>query len=89
MPEFKITTCVLILLALPLLAIAAETTPEPSVEDNVRDMDKDHDGQVTVYEVRAQIEARHGKDYKKGALDRLEATAKGTSCTTPFTKPTY
>lgn len=87
--KFKMKTCALILLALPLLAIAAEITPEPSVEDNTRNMDKDGDGRVTVYEVRVFIEAKHGKSYKKDALDRLEATANGTSCTTPFAKSMY
>lgn len=77
------------LLALPLLVLAEETVPESSVEDNIRSMDKDGDGMVTVYEVRTLIEAKHGKGYKKDVLDRLEATARGTSCTTSFAKPTY
>ena len=77
------------LLAVPCLVVAEEAVPEASVEDNIRSMDKDGDGMVTVYEVRVLIEAKHGKDYKKDALDRLEATAKGTSCTTSFAKPMY
>ncbi len=89
MSKFKMTACALILLALPLLAIATEAAPEPSVEDNIRNMDKDNDGMVTVYEVRALIEAKHGKGYKEDVLDRLEATARGTSCTTSFAKPMY
>ena len=89
MSKFKMTACALILLALPLLAIATEAAPEPSVEDNIRSMDKDSNGMVTVYEVRALIEDKHGKDYQKDTLDRLEATANGTSCATPFAKPMY
>jgi hypothetical protein len=77
------------LLALPLLVLAEETVPESSVEDNIRSMDKDGDGMVTVYEVRALIEAKHGKGYKKEVLDNMEASASGTSCTTPFAKPLY
>ena len=77
------------LLAMPLLVPAEETVPESSVQDNIRNMDKDGDGMVTVYEVRALIEARHGKGYKKEVLDNMEASASGTSCTTPFAKPTY
>ena len=89
MSKFRMTTCALILFALPLLATAVEAAPEPSVEDNIRNMDKDNDGMVTVYEVRALIEARHGKGYKKEVLDNMEASARGTSCTTPFAKPMY
>lgn len=77
------------LLALPLLVLAEETVPESSVEDNIRSMDKDGDGMVTVYEVRALIETKHGKGYKKEVLDNMEASARGTSCTTPFAKPMY
>mgnify|MGYP001302738151 CR=1 FL=1 len=77
------------LLTMPWLVLAEETVPESSVENTIRSMDKDSDGMVTVYEVRVLIEAKHGKDYKKDALDRLEATAKGTSCTTSFAKPMY
>jgi len=77
------------LLVLPLLVVAKETVPQSSVKDNIRSMDKDGDGMVTVYEVRALIEAKHGKGYKKDALDRMEATARGASCTTPFAKPMY
>ena len=75
------------LLALPLLVLAEETVPESSVEDNIRNMDKDGDGMVTVYEVHALIEAKHGKGYKKEVLDNTSAS--GTSCTTPFAKSVY
>lgn len=61
----------------------------PSVEDNIRAMDKDGDGIVTVYEVRAFIEARHGKGYKKEVLDEMESSASGKSCSTPFAKSLY
>lgn len=62
---------------------------EPGVEDNIRAMDKDHDGIVTVYEVRAFIEAKHGKGYKKEVLDEMESSASGKSCSTPFVKSLY
>ncbi len=77
------------LLAIPWLVLAEEAAPETSVQDNIRSMDKDSDGMVTVHEVRVLIETKHGKDYKKDVLDRLEATANGTSCTTPFAKSMY
>ena len=52
-------------------------------------MDKDGDGMVTVFEVRAYIEALHGKDYKKDVLDDMESSAKGKSCSTPFAQRLY
>lgn len=79
------------LLALPVVCMAEDTValPVPSVEDNLRAMDHDRDGMVTVYEVRAFIEAKHGKDYKKDVLDEMESSASGKSCTTPFAKSHY
>ena len=79
------------LLALPALCMAedAAALPAPSVEDNIRAMDRDRDGMVTVYEVRAFIEAKHGKDYKKDVLDDMESSASGKSCSTPFAKSLY
>ena len=79
------------LLSLPALCMAEDTAalPVPSVEDNIRAMDRDRDGMVTVYEVRAFIEAKHGKDYKKDVLDDMESSASGKSCSTPFAKSLY
>ena len=79
------------LLSLPALGMAedAAALPVPSVEDNIRAMDRDRDGMVTVYEVRAFIEAKHGKDYKKDVLDDMESSASGKSCSTPFAKSLY
>jgi Ca2+-binding EF-hand superfamily protein len=48
------------LLEMPCLVVAEEAAPKFTVEDNIRAMDKDGDGLVTVYEVRALIEAKHG-----------------------------
>lgn len=81
-----LTSAVLLLLAMQAMA---EDQSQPSVEDNIRAMDKDHDGIVTVYEVRAFIEAKHGKDYEKDALDLMESSAKGKSCKTPFANVIY
>lgn len=79
------------LLALPTLSMAEDAAALPvlSVEDNLRAMDRDRDGMVTVYEVRAFIEAKHGKDYKKDVLDDMESSASGKSCSTPFAKSLY
>jgi hypothetical protein len=62
---------------------------EASVADNLISMDKDHDGMVSVFEVRAFIEAKHGKAYKTDVLDDMESSAGGKSCSSPFSKPRY
>lgn len=61
----------------------------PSVEDNVLKMDTDHNGFADVYEVRAYLELKHGKGYKKALLDELESSASGKSCGTPFAQQLY
>lgn len=65
------------------------TMPEPTVAENIKNMDTDHDGIVTVYEVRAFVEAKHGKTYKVDVLDDMESSAGGKSCSSPFSKPLY
>jgi len=61
----------------------------PSVEDNVALMDTDKNGFADVFEVRAFLEARHGKGYEKELLDKWESSARGKSCSTPFAKDLY
>lgn len=56
----------------------------PTVEENVIAMDTDKNGFADVHEVRAFLELRHGKGYKKALLDVLEASAERRSCTTSF-----
>lgn len=61
----------------------------PTVEDNIRLMDTDKNGFADVFEVRAFLEAKHGKGYEKELLDKMEASARGHSCSTPFAKDLY
>ena len=61
----------------------------PTVEDNIALMDKDKNGFADVYEVRAFLELKHGKGYEKELLDKLESSASGRSCSTPFAKDLY
>ncbi|MBZ4200992.1 MAG: hypothetical protein LAC66_03745 [Methylotenera sp.] len=61
----------------------------PSVEDNIALMDTDKNGFADVFEVRVYLERLHGKGYEKELLDKMEASAKGQSCGTPFAKPIY
>jgi hypothetical protein len=60
-----------------------------SVEENLREMDKDKDGMVSVQEVRAALEVRHGEGYEQVLLSDMEASASGRSCSTPFSQNFY
>lgn len=74
--------------ATPLLA---DETAKPfvSVEQNMREMDKDKDGMVSVHEVREALESRHGKGYEQSLLADMESSASGRSCSTPFAQNFY
>lgn len=61
----------------------------PSVQENLLAMDTNKDGMVTVSEVRAFIEAKHGKGYEKELMDKMEASTNGLSCATPFANRFY
>jgi len=61
----------------------------PSVEDNIKLMDTDKNGFADVFEVRAFLESKHGKGYEKELLDKMESSARGNSCSTPFAKDLY
>jgi hypothetical protein len=63
--------------------------PYLSVADSIAAMDKDHDGIVTVHEVRAYIESKHGKGYQKQVFDDMEKSAENRSCGSSFTKSLY
>lgn len=90
LPPTRLGVWLLLATAVPVPLWAAETPAAyASVEDNLRTMDKDGDGVVTVYEVRAYIEAKHGKDYQKTLLDDMESSAQGKSCSTPFAQSLY
>jgi Ca2+-binding EF-hand superfamily protein len=78
----------ILLICLFSLPVAAEDAA-PSVEDRIRIMDTDHDGQVTVTEVRAYLQSQHGKDYKQALLDEMEIKAGLKSCGSPFSKSLY
>ena len=61
----------------------------PSVADNIAAMDKDHDGIVTVHEMREFIESKHGKGYQKKLFDEMEKSAENRSCGSSFSKSLY
>lgn len=78
----------LLLCLLPLSAWAETAPPASGVEETLRVLDADHDGQVTITEIRVALEARNGKGYRKTLLEDMETKA-GTSCGTPFSRSFY
>jgi Ca2+-binding EF-hand superfamily protein len=74
---------VLLILSSSGMTVADEARVS-SVEENLRLMDKDRNGLVTASEVRAYLQSRHGDDYEKSVLDKLQSTERGASCGTPF-----
>jgi Ca2+-binding EF-hand superfamily protein len=80
----------LLILLLPAVALAeGQAVPAASVEENIRAMDRDHDGMVTVAEIRAFLETKNGKGYKHDLLDEMEAKAGAKSCASPFSQSFY
>ena len=62
---------------------------EPSVEDNIIAMDVDHDGMVTIAEMRVYVQAKHGAAYQHDVLKKMEAAADSRSCGSPFSGSFY
>lgn len=65
------------------------TEPYVSVADNIKAMDTDHDGIVTVHEMRVFIESKHGIGYEQKLFDAMEAAAGNRSCGSSFSKSLY
>lgn len=78
-----------VVLAMPVLGEEASDQAFISVEENLRQMDKDKDGMVSVHEVRLALEARRGKGYETALLADMEASASGRSCSTSFAQNFY
>ena len=70
---------------LPLVSFAADA--EPSVEENVQLMDTDHDGMVSVSEIKAYLQEKFGSHYQESLLNKMEVAAKAQSCDSSFTRP--
>lgn len=77
-----------LLISSPVWAVEG-SAPAPSIEDNIHDMDKDHDGMVSMTEIRASLEARNGKGYRSELLDEMTAKADARSCSSPFSRSFY
>jgi hypothetical protein len=60
-----------------------------SVADNIKSMDTDHDGIVSVHEMRVFIESTRGEGYKKSLFDAMEASANSRSCGSAFSGSLY
>ena len=60
-----------------------------NIEDNIRSMDRDRDGMVSINEIRAYLEAQNGKGYRRELLDEMEMKADAKSCASPFSRSFY
>ena len=63
--------------------------PELSVAESIAVMDNDHDGIVSIHEMRVYIESKHGKGYQGKVFDDMEKSAENRSCGSSFTKSLY
>lgn len=73
---------------IPLMNIDAPSS-YLSVADNIKAMDVDHDGIVSVHEMRVYIESKHGEGYKQSLFDVMETSANSRSCGSPFSGSLY
>lgn len=60
-----------------------------TVAESIAAMDTDHDGIVTVHEMRVFIESTHGKGYQGKVFDDMEKSAENRSCGSSFAKSLY
>lgn len=63
--------------------------PYMTVAESIAAMDTDHDGIVTVHEMRVFIESTHGKGYQAKVFDDMEKSAENRSCGSSFSKSLY
>ena len=65
------------------------SSPYMTVAESIAAMDTDHDGIVTVHEMRIFIESTHGKGYQGKVFDDMEKSAENRSCGSSFSKSLY
>ena len=63
--------------------------PYMTVAESIAAMDTDHDGIVSVHEIRVFIESTHGKGYQGKIFDDMEKSAENRSCGSSFSKSLY
>lgn len=80
----------LLMVLLPAASCADDLySSAASTEDNIRNMDRDHDGMVSIAEIRTYLEAQNGKGYRRELLDEMEMKADARSCASPFSRSFY
>jgi Ca2+-binding EF-hand superfamily protein len=77
-----------LLLSAPSLAAEADA-PASGVEENIRKMDKDHDGMVSLAEIRDYLEKQNDNGKRKDLLSELSVQAESRSCASPFSRSFY
>jgi hypothetical protein len=63
--------------------------PYMTVAESIATMDTDHDGIVSVHEIRVFIESTHGKGYQGKVFDAMEKSADNRVCGSSFSKSLY
>jgi hypothetical protein len=89
--RFVLFWCMLLLIRSAIAADEVQYSLAPflSVAESIAAMDTDHDGIVTVHEVRVFLESKHGKGYEQKVFDAMEKSAENRSCGSSFTKSLY
>ncbi len=86
---------VFVLCTLSLIAEAGESDTSnaadrvTSADQQIHALDTNHDGLVSIEEMRAYLESLHGADYKKDILDAMVKYSRGRSCGSPFSNSLY
>ncbi|MDR2875143.1 MAG: hypothetical protein LBV44_04365 [Methylobacillus sp.] len=78
-----------LLISAPLLAAENDAPAPDSVEENIRKMDKDHDGMVSLAEIRDYLESQNKNGERQDLLDELSIRAESRSCASPFSRSFY
>jgi Ca2+-binding EF-hand superfamily protein len=86
--NLRIVLSLIVLVSAPAWAVE-NNAAALSTEDNIRSMDKDHDGMVSMTEIRAYLESQNGKGYRSELLDEMTAKADARSCSSPFSRSFY
>ena len=97
MMNYKLIKCVVFFWCTALINCATyakeeapySSLPYMTVAESIAAMDTDHDGIVSVHEIRVFIESTRGKGYQGKVFDDMEKSAENRSCGSSFAKSLY